>query len=99
VEDGITEYFSDRPFSCNSDPHSFTGSPFNPNNTDPLTITIYPTFVFPNHYVITLRSSKSGFNSYFVPSFDANTKILYGTIGPTFFTVSLYNQSSQPPVQ
>jgi hypothetical protein len=75
---------------------SFINYPFDPNNTDPLTITI-SRIAWGAPYAFDLNSSKWGFNFQFIPSFDANTKVLYGTMGPTFLTVSLYNQSSQPP--
>ena len=92
--DGITQYFSDRRFSLS--PNSFTNYPFDPQNTDPLTVTIinYP-FSVPG-YAIYVSSSTWGFNYQWKPSFDANTKILYGTNGDDFLTVSLYDQNSQP---
>jgi hypothetical protein len=93
-ENGITQYFSDRRFNCK--PDQFINYPFDPSNTDPLTIAVSFTFVPPTPYAINLSSSKWGFNFRFIPGFDANTKILYGTMGPTFLTVSLYNQRSQP---
>lgn len=91
---GIKQYFSDRTYNCN--PLSFTTYPFNPNNTDPLTVTVSRA-VFGAIYSVDLASSKWGFNFQFRPSVDANTNILYGSMGPTFLTVSLYNRHSAPP--
>ena len=94
---GITQYFSDRRFTLT--PGSFINYPFNPNNTDPLTITISPLAIGVPIYSIDLKSSKWGFDDRFVPSFDVTTKILYGSVGGnTFLTVSLCNQNSQRPI-
>jgi hypothetical protein len=94
---GITQYFSDRRFNCV--PNEFVNFPFGPNNTDPLTISISPVVLGAPTYAIDVNSSKWGFNYRWTPSFDANTKILYGTNGNDFLTVSLYDQSSQPQPQ
>jgi hypothetical protein len=94
---GITQYFSDRRFSLT--PGSFINYPFNPSNTDPLTITISPLAIGVPTYSIDVSSSKWGFNDRFVPNFDVTTKILYGSVGGnTFLTISLCNQSSQRPI-
>jgi hypothetical protein len=94
-KNGITQYFSDRRF--NFPVGSLNSAPFDPANTDPLTITISKGVNAVN-YSIDLISSKWGFTLSFVPSFNVNTNILYGVIGNGFFTVSLGDKLSEPPL-
>jgi hypothetical protein len=91
---GVTQYFSDRRY--NFPVGSLDSAPFAPDNTDPLTVTISKD-LFATNYSINLTSSKWGFNFTFEPSYDGTTKILYGTMGNTFLTISLGNQESFPP--
>jgi len=67
---GITQYFSDRRFAPNG---GFETAPFDPNNTDPLDITISPPFLLTHQYGITVHSSKWDFQFTVNPSFDAAT--------------------------
>jgi hypothetical protein len=91
---GIKLYWSTRGYDCNS---QFASYPFGWNNTEPITITVSPLAFGDPIYSITLNSTDSSFTFRFVASFDANTKILYGTSGNKFLTVSLYNRDSRPP--
>src|SRR5208283_5791667 len=90
---GITQYFSDRQF--NFPAGSLDRAPFDPANTDPLTITISPVTMGATIYSINLTSSKWGFDFSFTPSSDGSTKVLYGTMGNTFLTVSLSGKVSE----
>jgi hypothetical protein len=92
AHDGVTQYFSDR---RHVDPGSFGGPPFDPANTDPLTISITWT-LFSATYSINLSSSKWGFTESFKPSFDLGSTVIYGTVGGGFVTISLCNRSSMP---
>jgi hypothetical protein len=86
--DGIKQYFSDRQYFLPQASELRASYPFDPTNTDPLTVSIGRDFLSPN-YSINPHSSKWGFNFSFIPSFDVSTKILYGTWGNSFLTVSL----------
>jgi hypothetical protein len=92
----IKQYFSDREYAL--PPGTNVNNPFDPRNTDPLTVSISRDFLYPN-YSITLHSPKWGFNASFTPSFDASTNILYFSWGNTFFTVSLGNPQADKMVQ
>jgi hypothetical protein len=89
--DGITQYFSDRRFGGGLVTH-----PFDPNNTDPLTVTINAPFI-PPQYTVVVHSSKWNFQFTLTPSFDAATEIIYAANGPTFLALSLCDRNSQPP--
>jgi hypothetical protein len=94
---GVTQYFSDRRY--NFPAGSLDSAPFNPANTDPLTVTIGKQYLFATTYSVNLTSPKWGFNYTFTPNYDGTTKILYGTMGNTFLTISLGNQESVAPVR
>jgi hypothetical protein len=94
---GITQYFSDRRFAPGGG--GFATAPFDPNNTDPLDVTIVAPGFLSTQYSITVHSSKWNFQFTFDPSFDAATEVIYGAVGPTFFTLSLCERNSQPPPQ
>jgi hypothetical protein len=91
----ITQYFSDRTYPVTNGSLG-VGGPFNAASTDPLTVSIGKAVGAAN-YSITLTSSKWGFTFSFVPIVETTTKILYGTMGNGFFTVSLGGQASSGP--
>jgi len=85
--DTVTQYFSDRRFG--------TRDPFDPSQTDPLTVTITPlTVIRPGSspYSITLHSSKWRTTDTISPKFDDATGIIFGHIHKAFITISLCNR-------
>jgi hypothetical protein len=88
--DGITQYFSNRKFG--GGPLGGT-NPFNPDDTDPLDITIGRS-LFSSNYDLTAHSSKYDTQFTVGLNFDTATEIIYATSGPTFFTVSLCGRNS-----
>jgi hypothetical protein len=89
---GVTQYFSDRRFAPGGS--GFPTAPFDPNNTDPLDVTITAPGPLPSNYTITLHSSKWNFQYTVNPTFDPSTEIIIATTGPTLLTVSLCNRQS-----
>ena len=85
---GITQYFSDRRIA--------PVAPFDPDSTDPLTITITYSPPITPVYALTVHSSKWGFDFTVNPIFDPATEIIYATNGLTFLTFSLCGRFSQP---
>jgi hypothetical protein len=85
---GITQYFSDR---RPAEQFGVGGPPFDPNNTDPLSVTISAVGT------ITVHSSKYNHEFTLQPSLDSATNIIYATNGPNFFTLSLCNRQSVTP--
>lgn len=91
--DGVKQYFSDRRWGTSDfggPPH-----PFDPNNTDPLTVSIGRP-ILTGDYKITLKSSKWGFTESFTPIFDPASHIIYGSVGGGFVTISLCGKTATP---
>jgi hypothetical protein len=82
----LKQYFSDR-----------GGSPFNPDDTDPLDVTIEAPNIGLSQYIITLHSPKWNFQYQIKPGFDVATQVIIGTSGPSLLTFSLCGQLSQSP--
>jgi len=87
----ITQYFSDRRFSLT--PQGLVQYPFDPNQTDPLTISIRRSIIGGN-YTIVIQSSKWNFSETFAPQFDAHTNVIYGSVGNGLVSIALCNRSS-----
>jgi hypothetical protein len=94
-QNNITEYFSNRRFTLGSG-IQLLDYPFNPQDTDPLTVIISPVVTGSATYAISVGSSKWG-DFQFTPSVNVGTNIIYGASGQTFYTVILYDQDSQTP--
>jgi hypothetical protein len=94
-QNNITEYFSNRRFTLGSG-LQLINYPFNPKDTDPLTVIISPVATGSATYAIDVDSSKWG-DLQFTPSVNVGTNIIYGASGHTFYTVILYDQDSERP--
>jgi hypothetical protein len=91
----IKQYVSDRRSRDRSDtPATPAGDPFDPNNTDPLTVSIFRPIVSGN-YTITIKSTKWNWEESFTPIFDAATNVLYGNLYTGLLLVALCGQRTQ----